>query len=184
MNIHDCDVLVNRIFNLLTNQQSFISSIPPVRQQFDHEKLDVYQLELQFVAWTSDLLADITPKQGVRIGEICDQLDRASLSALLNTAEGNGKRRRQQRAKFFDDSRGSVTECAACLDALVAKKIVRNSDIEEGKALLVRAYSILTKLVGIFDGSGLMRENEFEYHVGERGDLDGDQASRSKDENE
>jgi hypothetical protein len=44
-----------------------------------------------------------------------------SKSALLNTAEGNGKQQRPGRAKSFDDARGSATECAACLDALAAK---------------------------------------------------------------
>ena len=84
---------------------------------FDHEKLDVYRLELQFIAWVTDLQEEV-----VRTAEVCDQLDRASLSALLNTAEGNGKRRRQVRARFFDDARGSATECAGCLDAMVAKR--------------------------------------------------------------
>jgi hypothetical protein len=36
--------------------------------------------------------------------ELLDQLDRASLSALLNTAEANGKRPGRQRAKSFDDA--------------------------------------------------------------------------------
>src|SRR5688500_11458329 len=76
---------------------------------FDHEKLDVYQVELGFVGWATDLLSEIksTPQSFQR--EVCDQLDRASLSALLNTAEGNGKRQGRQRAKFFDDARGSAT---------------------------------------------------------------------------
>jgi four helix bundle protein len=41
-----------------------------------------------------------------RRGELIDQLDRASMSVLFNTAEGNGKRQGRQRAKFFDDARG------------------------------------------------------------------------------
>jgi hypothetical protein len=32
-----------------------------------------------------------------------------------------GDGRDRQRAKFFDDARGSAIECAACLDASVAK---------------------------------------------------------------
>jgi four helix bundle protein len=95
-----------------------------MRSYFDHEKLDVYQLELSFISWVTPLLANVKQRPGnARTAEVIDQLDRASLSALLNTAEGNGRRQRQIRAKFFDDARGSVTECAACLDALVAKKI-------------------------------------------------------------
>ena len=61
--------------------------------------------------------------------EASDHLDRASLSIVLNTAEGNGKRRKLIRAKFFDDARGSATECAACLDALVAKGVATKERI-------------------------------------------------------
>ena len=80
---------------------------------FDHEKLDVYQVELSFIAWSSVLLSEIRAAGEGLYREVCDQLDRASLSPLLNTAEGNGKRQGKQRAKFFDDARGSAVECAA-----------------------------------------------------------------------
>jgi four helix bundle protein len=63
--------------------------------------------------------------------EVCDQLDRASLSSLLNTAEGNGKRQGKPRAKFF--ACGSAVECAACLDALVARKLATIERVIEGK---------------------------------------------------
>jgi four helix bundle protein len=89
---------------------------------FDHEKLDVYQLELEFISWLTDLFDELREKKTARLTEVLDQVDRASLSQLLNTAEGNGKRIGQLRARYFDDARGSTTECAACLDALVAKR--------------------------------------------------------------
>ena len=119
---------------------------------FDHEALDVYKLELAFVAWASDLLEQTSRSGKPRICEVQDQLDRASLSALLNTAEGNGKRRRAVRAKFFDDARGSATECAACLDALVAKNACSLERIVEGKQMLSRIVGMLTKLIQIFSG--------------------------------
>src|SRR4029077_13271143 len=75
----------------------------------------------------------------------------APVSSLLNTAEGNGKRQGKQRAKFFDDARGSAVECAACLDALAAKTLVTKARIAEGKALLLRIVGMLTKLVERFD---------------------------------
>jgi four helix bundle protein len=121
-----------------------------VRTYFDHETLDVYQLELQFITWMTPLLANVK-LTGVRIAEVLDQLDRASLSALLNTAEGNDRRQRRTRAKFFDDARGSASECAACLDALVAKGICTAQEIANGKQLLLRITSILTKLIQRFD---------------------------------
>src|ERR1035438_5071668 len=95
---------------------------------FDHEKLDAYQLELRFIAWVTSLLEEAASSAKGKTREVCDQLDRASLSALLNTAEGNGKRPRPVRAKFFDDARGSATECAVCLDALVAKRVATRSE--------------------------------------------------------
>jgi four helix bundle protein len=123
-----------------------------VRTYFDHETLDVYQLELQFITWVTPLLANVKQQlTGVRIAEILDQLDRASLSALLNTAEGNGRRQRRTRAKFFDDARGSASECAACLDALAAKGICTAQEIDNSKRLLLRITSILTKLIQRFD---------------------------------
>src|SRR5207249_8817643 len=121
--------------------------------QFDHEKLDVYHLTLQFISWVTPLIIE------ARVSEPCDHLDRASLSALFNTAEGNGKRQRQTRAKFFDDARGSGTECAACLDALVAKGACTAAQIQSGKELLVRIVSILTKLVAKFEDSSALRED-------------------------
>lgn len=134
---------------------------------FDHEKLDVYQFELKFIAWATDLLEEVSQKGIKRTSEACDQLDRASLSTLLNTAEGNGKRQRQVRAKFFDDARGSATECAACLDALVAKRAVTEERIIEGKKNLVRIVSMLCGLVDRFDSAAdRLRDDGVEYFAG------------------
>jgi len=132
--------------------------------RFDHEKLDVYQLELRFIAWVTPLLEELAVSHG-RTREVCDQLDRASLSALLNTAEGNGKRQRPVRAKFFDDARGSATECAACLDAAVAKGACAEERILEGKQTLLRIVSMLCGLVDRFDASERFGEDPIAYRT-------------------
>ena len=149
-----------------------------MRTYFDHEKLDVYQLELQFIGWITGLIIAIKKRPSeVRLSEVIDQFDRASLSALLNTAEGNGRRQRQARAKFFDDARGSVTECAACLDALVVKTVSTPEKIDPGKQLLVRSASILTKLIARFDSfSSSIREEPCD----ERSEIENEE----EDENE
>jgi four helix bundle protein len=121
------------------------------QSHFDHEKLDVYQLELKFLSWVTQFLADISGPSLAQTRELREQLDRASLSVLLNTAEGNGRRQGRQRAKFFDDARGSAIECAACLDASVAKGFVCSERIQPGKEMLVRIVAMLTKLVARFD---------------------------------
>ena len=125
-----------------------------MKTYFDHEKLDVYHLELRFITWVTTLLAKIKQRRpDARITDVVDQLDRGSISALLNTAEGNGRRQRRTRARFFDDARGSTTECAACLDALVAKGVCSGGEIDESKQLLLRIASMLTKLIERFDVS-------------------------------
>jgi four helix bundle protein len=128
---------------------------------FDHEKLDVYGLQLQFVAWTADFLIEASQSPVPHRRELLDQLDRACLSILLNSAEGNGKRHGLQRAKFFDDARGSALECAACLDASVAKRIAKSDRIHSGKELLLRIVAMLTRLVERFDpGEFRVRQDE------------------------
>jgi four helix bundle protein len=117
----------------------------------DREKLDVYQLELKFLTWVSQFLADLSGPLSAQTRELREQLDRASLSALLNTAEGNGRRQGRQRAKFFDDARGSAIEWAACLDASVAKGFASSERTQSGKEMLVRIVAMLTKLVERFD---------------------------------
>ncbi len=127
--------------------------MPSPRYQFDHEKLDVYQCALQFITRVTALFAELRSSRIPQLKEVCDQLDRASISVVLNIAEGNGRRAGQARARFFDDSRGSTTECAGCLDVLVAKGACAAKRIQESKELLLRMVAMLTKLVERFDGS-------------------------------
>jgi len=118
---------------------------------FDHEKLHVYQRQLEFLEWVTLLLDEVQRHDAGKTSEVRRQLDRASLSVLLNIAEGNGRRRQQTRAKFLDDPRGSASESAACLDALVAKRVCSPERVRPGKQLLERVSSMLTKLVQRFD---------------------------------
>lgn len=118
---------------------------------FDHERLEVYKLQLEFIEWVTHLLEEMEQQRSRKTREVCRHLDEGSVSVLLNIAEGNGKRQRQVRAKFFDDARGSATECAACLDALVAKQVCTTNRVQAGKGMLERVVSMLTKLVARFE---------------------------------
>ena len=111
-------------------------------RQFDHEKLNVYQSSIQFVAWASDVLADI-PKNS----SIHNQFDRASTSIPLNIAEGNGKYTSPDRCRFFDTARGSALECAACLDVLLAKTIIDEPVAMHGKEILLDIVAMLVGLI-------------------------------------
>jgi len=111
-------------------------------RQFDHEKLNVYQSSIQFVAWASELLTSVPKSHAVH-----NQLDRASTSIPLNIAEGNGKHTAADRCRFFDTARGSALESAASLDVLVAKSIVPGDRILVGKEMLLEIVSMLVGLI-------------------------------------
>jgi four helix bundle protein len=109
---------------------------------FDHEKLEVYREAIAFVGWLSALL-----EETVRIGEVKDQLDRASVSIPLNIAEGNGKYAPKDRCRFFDIAHGSTLECAAGLDILVAKGKLTPDQIRPGKERLQKIVRMLMGLI-------------------------------------
>jgi four helix bundle protein len=100
-----------------------------------------------------DLRGDVSLSSVQHRRELNEQLGRASLSILLNTAEGNGKRQGRQRARFFDDARGSAFECAACLGASVARRLVSTDRIRAGKEMLARVVAMLTRLIERFDAN-------------------------------
>jgi four helix bundle protein len=119
-----------------------VSMTPANEIWFDHEKLEVYQDSIAFVAWLSELLDGAT-----RLGEVRDQLDRAATSVPLNIAEGNGKFTPRDRCRFFDTARGSALECAAGLDVLVAKRKLTLDQIRSGKDRLQRVVRMLMGLI-------------------------------------
>jgi four helix bundle protein len=110
-------------------------------RQFDHEKLKVYQAAIQFVAWSTELAAQIRSKAAVK-----DQLDRASTSIPVNIAEGNGKFAIKDRCRFLDFPPSSALECAACLDVLVAKRLSDKRAVRPGKEQL---FEIVLMLMGL-----------------------------------
>ena len=85
-------------------------------EQFDHEKLDVYQIAVEWVALAQDV-AEALPRGE---GNLADQLQRAAASITLNIAEGAGEFSAAEKARFYRIAKRSATECAAVLD--VAKR--------------------------------------------------------------
>jgi four helix bundle protein len=109
---------------------------------FGHEKLEVYCETIRFIAWLTTILEGTA-----RLGDVKDQLDRASISIALNLAEGNGKFACRDRRRFFDIAHGSAMECAAGLDVLVAKGKLTPTQIQPGKDHLVRIVRMLMGLI-------------------------------------
>ncbi len=110
--------------------------------QLGHEKLDVYQCSLQFLSLATRVIGKLPSGSKV----VIDQLDRASLSIVLNIAEGAGKTTGADKRKFFAIARGSATECGGIFDALNIQHKLDADTYAQAKRLLVRIVQMLTKL--------------------------------------
>ncbi|MEE8398939.1 MAG: four helix bundle protein [Desulfobacterales bacterium] len=108
----------------------------------DHEKLDVYQCSIEFLALAFQIIDKIPRGYSM----IADHLKRASLSIPFNIAEGTGKTGKADKQKFYAIARGSAMECGAVLDACNVLKLIETAIYERGKDLLTRIVSMLTKM--------------------------------------
>ena len=105
----------------------------------DASKLHVYQVALELHTQCSVLVAVLN-----RV--VRDQLERASLSVLLNTAEAGGRRSRKDKARHFAYARGSATEVAALLDVLDRRRLAPPAAVRSARRLAIRAIQMLTRV--------------------------------------
>jgi four helix bundle protein len=115
---------------------------------FDHDRLDVYRLSIEYVAAAFDVSKSLSGLHR----HARDQWLRAAQSVPLNIAEGNGKRSSKDRARFLDIARGSSFECAAIQDVLVACGGMDRESSDELRQTLKRIVSMLTRMAMRYDG--------------------------------
>jgi four helix bundle protein len=106
----------------------------------DPQRLEVYTVALDFHARTTGLV----PKHGQ--AHLRDQLARASLSIVLNIAEGAGRFSWPDKGRLYTIARGSACECGAILDVIESLS-ASAAECREARSLLVRIVQMLTKLV-------------------------------------
>lgn len=112
---------------------------PEPEPVLDAEKLTVYQVALDLQV----LAAGLVPSQH-RV--LHDQLERASLSVVLNIAEGAGRRSRKDKRRFYAMARGSACECAAAVDVLRHRHLAPEGACATARSLALRVVQMLTKL--------------------------------------
>ena len=107
-----------------------------------HEKLGCYRQSVE--------LAEDLSKEGATwpkgYGYLLDQLRRAMASVVLNLAEGNARKTTTERRRFFDISRASAAEVAACIDLARAFSLV---DRDRATAFKSRLSSVSKMLWGL-----------------------------------
>lgn len=127
-------------------------------EPFGHEKLIVYQKGMQFAALRGSLLERL-----VRRVAACDHLDRGAESILLNIAHASSTWSANDRMVYLGHANGSALECAACLDVLVAKRLLADDDVFPGKCLLAEIVCMLIAMRKT--AAGRVREDHEGYRT-------------------
>jgi len=131
---------------------------------FDHERLDVYRLAIEYVAFSFQIAKSLSGANR----HARDQWLRASQSIPLNIAEGNGKQSLKDKNRFFEIARGSALECAAIHDVLRMCDAIDDELNGRGKRDLKRIVSMLTRLIQRTAGVSEERiEYDYEYRDAE-----------------
>ncbi len=131
---------------------------------FDHNRLDVYRLSIDYLASSYGIAKELD-----RVDRHArDQWLRAAQSIRLNIAEGKGKRSDKDQNRFLDIARGSALECASIQDLLAAAQRIADGRHGELKRKLKRIVSIMTRLIARVDAVaepaiGYDAEVEHEY---------------------
>jgi four helix bundle protein len=117
---------------------------------FDHEKLEVYHVALDFLPLADELILGLPPGRAY----LGDQFHRAATSNVLNIAERAGEFSKREKARFYRMALRSSTECAAILDVCRRLRIADEQHLLGGKELLLRVVSMLVRLVRRVGESG------------------------------
>ncbi len=93
---------------------------------FDFENLEVYQ---KAKSSNKEILAFLRVNKGID-SYIRDQLKRASVSVVINIAEGSGKFSKADKRNFYTISRGSVYECVSLFEIILDENQIKLDQFE------------------------------------------------------
>ena len=110
---------------------------------FDHEKLTVYGVALDFVAQADAIAQQLPPGRGY----LCDQLRRAATSIALNIAEGAGEFSPDEKTRFYRMARRSATECAAINDVCKRLELIDEELYATARQTLLETTALLVGLI-------------------------------------
>lgn len=116
--------------------------IPEKQVLFDHEKLTVYQVAIEFVILADEVIENLPRGRAY----LSDQLQRAALSISLNIAEGAGEYAVDEKARFYRMAKRSLTECAGILDVCQRLRLIEENRYINGRELLIGIVSMLIKM--------------------------------------
>lgn len=106
---------------------------------FDFEKLDVYQ---EIRSLNTKVLHMLFTRKDFDT-YLSDQFKRASLSGVLNLAEGTGRMTNADKKRYYITARASVFECVAILQVLLDMGAIESSLYED----IYKGYDKISRML-------------------------------------
>jgi len=111
---------------------------------FDFEKLQVYQLALEFLDFIFEICKHIP--QDLQYC-LADNLKRAAISISNNIAEGSGKKSSKEKARYYGTALDSARECINMFIILNRRKAINGQDYNKAISYGKRLTSMLFRLI-------------------------------------
>ncbi len=106
---------------------------------FDFEKLDVYKKAKEL---NKEVLRLVRENKQID-SYLRDQLRRASISTVINIAEGSGKFSKADKRNFYIIARGSVYECVSLLELIYGDGMLDKEKFDE----FYKKYEEISKML-------------------------------------
>lgn len=119
-----------------------ISLLKVMQNMFEFEKFNVYLKAEGLYAKILKVLSNQKIDKNIK-----DQLKRASLSIVLNIAEGAGKYSRNDKKNFYIIAKGSVNECVAIIRILKIEGMITTEQFSEIYDDLLETAKMLSGLI-------------------------------------
>ena len=135
--------MVRRTRNVWFDPQTMESQIAMSVETFEHERLVVYQLAIEFLATAEDLVEHLPPRREFLAGE----LGQAAVATPLLIAEGASGLPAEESQRLHRQALRSAARCAALLDVLRRLALAEAGPLSAARRHLVRLIDILSGLV-------------------------------------
>jgi four helix bundle protein len=112
----------------------------PESPEYKFQKLDVYQLGLDFVDKIYQLTSQLPESERFNLRS---QLERAATSIVLNIAEGSTGQTNMEQNRFLGMALRSYIETIACMDLIVRRKYLKVETLDSARQL---GHQVFVKL--------------------------------------
>ena len=127
---------------------------------FDFEKLDVYQLALEFADFVFRMCKGM--HEAYR-SSLVDHVQRSVISIANNIAEGSGKVSRREKIKYFSYALDSTKECVPPLTIARRQEQISEEAYRKGRRYCVSICKMLVKFIQAIEAQELSKSGEHHH---------------------